>query len=319
MKQKLFILSSIFTLIPIVSFASGDQRTLTIVKNVSQSILQAFSWLAYAIALGVLIVFGIKYVISVADEKANLKNKAPLYLLGMILIATAGTVARFAAKIAGNEDANTVMDVAVELSGLEVGHRNRDDSNNYNTTYVNGQKFIMPNGTTGDVQVYDTDTKQKITVVKDMPQYDQDGNEFLYWEITDANGNMLLRPAGELMDDLYGEAQYRAVYSEGMSSFQVKSIDKFDDVKQDATVFAPDGVNVEYHNKYWISPKLVAPERDTKNNQFLYWLVEEYDSNTGKKTLKRTTDRTLAMPQLEDDKYVGKEYRCFAIYDSVYQ
>ena len=310
----LFFCSSMTT------FAYDGGKTYGIVKSASQTLLRAFSWIGYAIAFGILMIIGVKYVTSGASEKANLKNKLPIFLLGMILMATAGTTARFLAIAAGNEDAPTVIETGIEISGVEVGHRERNVEQDHLALNLYDHKVYAPEGVElqGKVGIAG-DGKYEIASVEAAPKYDPDGNEFLYWKVTDEDGNTFVRPAGRV-DSMTqnGKSTIKAVYSEGMTSFNIKNIDKVDNVLNDAKVFAPDGVDIEYHNKLTMSPKLVAPSSDTKNNKFKYWLVEEYNPQTGETKLTRETNRTLAMPELENKDKTGLEYRCIAVYNDLY-
>lgn len=56
-------------------------------------VLGAIQWIGYAIAVGMLIFIGIKYVMASADEKANLKNAMIRYVVGAVLIAGGVTIA----------------------------------------------------------------------------------------------------------------------------------------------------------------------------------------------------------------------------------
>ena len=49
-------------------------------------VLGAIQWIGYAIAVGMLLYIGIKYVMASANEKADLKNSLVRYLIGAILI-----------------------------------------------------------------------------------------------------------------------------------------------------------------------------------------------------------------------------------------
>ena len=71
---------------------SGDAKTVVIGDTVAGNILGAMQWVGYAIAVGMLIYIGIKYVMSAADERANLKGALVKYVIGAILIVAAVTV-----------------------------------------------------------------------------------------------------------------------------------------------------------------------------------------------------------------------------------
>jgi hypothetical protein len=56
-------------------------------------ILGYFQWAGFIIAVGILIFFGIKYVMATANEKADLKGGFLKYVIGAVLIALAPSIA----------------------------------------------------------------------------------------------------------------------------------------------------------------------------------------------------------------------------------
>lgn len=67
-------------------------KTVEIDNGVAGNILGAMQWIGYAIAVGMLMYIGIKYVMSAADERANLKGSLVKYVMGAVLIASAVTI-----------------------------------------------------------------------------------------------------------------------------------------------------------------------------------------------------------------------------------
>ena len=61
-------------------------------KTVASRIIGAMQWRGYAIAIGVMVFVGIKYVTSSADDKASLKNVLWKYVLGAVLVTGAVTI-----------------------------------------------------------------------------------------------------------------------------------------------------------------------------------------------------------------------------------
>ena len=61
-------------------------------KARAEAILGAIQFAGYAIALGMLIYVGIKYVMSSANERADVKQASINYLIGAIIIAGAPTL-----------------------------------------------------------------------------------------------------------------------------------------------------------------------------------------------------------------------------------
>lgn len=55
-------------------------------------ILGLVQWIGYAMAIGMLVYIGIKYVMSAANEKADLKKGLINYLIGAIIIFAASTI-----------------------------------------------------------------------------------------------------------------------------------------------------------------------------------------------------------------------------------
>lgn len=93
----------VFSMVGVYAFDnSGINPTVTPpgdAANTANSILGVMQWIGYAIAVGMLIFVGIKYVMASADEKANLKNSLIRYVIGAVLIAGATTIASWVFKI----------------------------------------------------------------------------------------------------------------------------------------------------------------------------------------------------------------------------
>lgn len=84
------------TTIPTISPYSGGATTL------ASKVLGFVQFVAYAIALGMLIYVGIKYVMASANEKADLKSALVKYVIGAIIIAGASTILGWVMGIGGN-------------------------------------------------------------------------------------------------------------------------------------------------------------------------------------------------------------------------
>ena len=85
----------------------------TISGKVAQ-ILNALAWFGYAIALGMFIYIGVKYAMSAANEKANVKQGLINYLIGAVLIASASVIANVVSTVAAG-------DTAGDASGMAQG------------------------------------------------------------------------------------------------------------------------------------------------------------------------------------------------------
>ena len=60
--------------------------------TVASKIIGIMQWCGYAIAVGVMVYIGIKYVMSSADDKASLKGVAWKYVFGALLVMFATTI-----------------------------------------------------------------------------------------------------------------------------------------------------------------------------------------------------------------------------------
>lgn len=103
MKRKIIVCFMLVSIFLISSFACTNAVTdITTIVNptptpvgsdTASKVIGAMQWIGYAIAIGMLVYIGIKYVIASADEKADLKNALVKYFIGAILIASAVTIA----------------------------------------------------------------------------------------------------------------------------------------------------------------------------------------------------------------------------------
>lgn len=59
----------------------------------ASNIIGYIQWIGYAIAVGMLVYIGIKYVMASANEKADLKNSLIKYVIGAVLIVGGVTIA----------------------------------------------------------------------------------------------------------------------------------------------------------------------------------------------------------------------------------
>lgn len=143
MKKMLKILNIIViitVLSPAIVFASD---AYDILANVLNAALGAISWIGYAVAIGALVFMGIKYVMSGAQEKANLKGKFTQYLIGIALIVFCSTIASAVANIAsaGGGDAASIVDNALKLGGTTAqgGDDTPDQSDGSDEKNENGE------------------------------------------------------------------------------------------------------------------------------------------------------------------------------------
>ena len=185
---KLIILITSFMATSPMLIAYADEKS--VFKNISNAILSVLLWFAFAIAVGVMIFGGIKYLMSGADERANLKGMFSKYLIGIALIVLSFTIASGIAELAGNDTAPDIVEVGKEAGNHFVGnddenpfegsyavggtpenpYLNVEKTNNYDGTYTETVTGSNRNGGTSErTYTYDGDLVEEI-------EYDSDGN-----------------------------------------------------------------------------------------------------------------------------------------------
>ena len=103
-------------------FATNEGSEVEVIDTIAGKIVQYVAWFAAAIALGVMIFIGIKYVMSGANEKADIKHMLPVFMVGLFIIILSATISSFFAEdVAGSEDYNEILDVG-EKAGDYFGH-----------------------------------------------------------------------------------------------------------------------------------------------------------------------------------------------------
>lgn len=74
----------------------------TRLNNVGAKVLGYVQWFGYAIAVGMLIYIGIKYMMASANEKADLKKGAINYVIGAVIVVVASSLFGILSDIAGD-------------------------------------------------------------------------------------------------------------------------------------------------------------------------------------------------------------------------
>ena len=69
-------------------------------KGAVSKILGAIQWVGYIFAVGMLLYIGIKYMMSAANEKADLKKGLINYVIGAVIVAAASTIFGWLAEFA---------------------------------------------------------------------------------------------------------------------------------------------------------------------------------------------------------------------------
>ena len=102
-KKVMCVLISLLIFCTGVVFASNGKETTGEDKLVEKAwdITSALLWFGYAIAIGMLVYIGIKYIMASANEKADLKNALIKYVIGAVIIVFAVNIADWIFSITG--------------------------------------------------------------------------------------------------------------------------------------------------------------------------------------------------------------------------
>lgn len=84
--------TSVFAVDGVTIVSPGNGNAFS---NMGNKVLGYIRWFGYVIAVGMLLFIGIKYMMSSANEKADLKKGSINYVIGAVLVATAATVVGF--------------------------------------------------------------------------------------------------------------------------------------------------------------------------------------------------------------------------------
>lgn len=112
---------SVLTMFQSVVLASDSDAAGEITKKVG-TFVNIIAYFGYAVALGMLAYIAMKYMMSAASDRANMKQGAINYLIGAFLIAGASTIATAVVSIvAGDQGAEGI---AGEIIGAGFGAGN---------------------------------------------------------------------------------------------------------------------------------------------------------------------------------------------------
>ena len=201
MKKCSKIICMLLVMVAILSttmvFAEGESGAYNILANVLNAILSALAWFGYAIAIGALVFMGIKYVMSGAQEKANLKGSLSKYLIGIALIVFCSTIASAVANIAntdGGNDAISLIKEAFRLGGATVGDPSTtdptgdvDDENSKEIKKASVD-YKNTNGTVKSIRINSKENGQKTKVTIN---YDTETGNVIMYAKYDDKGNLL--------------------------------------------------------------------------------------------------------------------------------
>lgn len=111
-KKVVSLIFAMLTLCISVVFAGGESQLVGAAWNITNAVL----WVGYAVALGMVVYIGIKYITGAADARANMKSAVVSYLIGALIVFSATAIARVVVGIAvgknGNNLANTIVESA---------------------------------------------------------------------------------------------------------------------------------------------------------------------------------------------------------------
>ena len=105
MKKIVSVLLTLAMMISMMSIAFannveiGDPTPPPGMGNAVSKVLGILQWVGYAFSVGMLIYIGIKYVMSAANEKADLKQGLINFVIGAILISGAATICGWLSEI----------------------------------------------------------------------------------------------------------------------------------------------------------------------------------------------------------------------------
>lgn len=94
---------------------SGNSAASEISKS-GTTILNAIAWFGYAIALGMIVFIGIKYMLGAADAKANMKSAITGWLIGAFLVFGVSIVISIVTGAIGGQ--NTASEIINAARGL---------------------------------------------------------------------------------------------------------------------------------------------------------------------------------------------------------
>lgn len=74
----------------------------TAFNKMGSTVLSYIQWFGYAVAIGMILYVGIKYMMASANEKADLKKASINYVIGAIVVAAATAIVGALASIGGS-------------------------------------------------------------------------------------------------------------------------------------------------------------------------------------------------------------------------
>ena len=102
-----FLAASVFmgvgtTAIAVPDGLSPNVDEATAFNKMGSTVLSYIQWFGYAVAIGMILYVGIKYMMASASDKADLKKASINYVIGAIVVASATAIVSALASIGGS-------------------------------------------------------------------------------------------------------------------------------------------------------------------------------------------------------------------------
>lgn len=120
MKKFMRVYLTLVSLLSMISSCAYAASSVEQLRSKLPVIINGIAWIGYAVAFGMLIYIGIKYMLSSANEKATLKEGSINYVIGGVLIACASLIADIIASVANRGTASNAGGFASELISTAI-------------------------------------------------------------------------------------------------------------------------------------------------------------------------------------------------------
>ena len=120
MKIIIYMVMSVMMIVSVLmpmTYASAAGE----ISTAGTRIIKALLWIGYAVAFGMLIFIGIKYILGAADTKANMKKSVTNWVIGAIIIFTVTTIVGAVLSIigvTGSTDSKSLAQTIVDTFSL---------------------------------------------------------------------------------------------------------------------------------------------------------------------------------------------------------
>lgn len=123
--RKYISFLSILTMFQNVILASEAQKDApAMIESKVGTFVNIIAYFGYAVALGMLAYIAMKYMMSAASDRANMKQGAINYLIGAFLIAGASTIATAVVSIVANhKGAGDIAGDIIGAGGFGAGNQ----------------------------------------------------------------------------------------------------------------------------------------------------------------------------------------------------